>query len=197
VISSEPTVGAQAKRSLTPGPSAGFFPRDPLSMTGPCFRGLQNAEIIHPASQRLVGNDHRLRHPDECCELVERGPKRIDHCFPGDFQRVLRDEQSPGLRRGRIVARAGCARRAARCWRPVQTSRSIEARRERTNTIQRNPAVCRSYTEDSTETRRQTHRAARVAADCKIHHAGGNSRRRAAGRTARNAPGAFTFTGAP
>ena len=28
------------------------------------FRGLQDAEIIHPARQRLVGNDHRLRHPD-------------------------------------------------------------------------------------------------------------------------------------
>ena len=48
--------------------------------------------------------------------------------------------------------------------------------------------MCRSYTEDSTEARRQAHRATRVAADCKIHHAGGDSRRRAAGRTACNAP---------
>jgi hypothetical protein len=48
--------------------------------------------------------------------------------------------------------------------------------------------MCRSYTEDSTETRRQAHRATRVAADYKIHHAGGDSGRRAAGRTARNSP---------
>ena len=48
--------------------------------------------------------------------------------------------------------------------------------------------MCRSYTEDSTKARRQAHRAARVAADCKIHHAGGDSRRRTAGRTAGNAP---------
>ena len=48
--------------------------------------------------------------------------------------------------------------------------------------------MCRAYAEDPTEARRQAHRAARVAADCKIHHARGDSRRGAAGRTAGNAP---------
>ena len=39
--------------------------------------------------------------------------------------------------------------------------------------------------------------AAGVAADGKVHDAGGDGRSRAAGRAAGKAPGALTFTGAP
>ena len=80
---------------------------------------------------------------------------------------------------------------------PCKPAASIEARRERTNTIQRNPAVCRSYTEDPTETRRQAHRAARVAADAKSTTPAATADAEPLDEPPVTRPGAFTFTGAP
>ena len=57
--------------------------------------------------------------------------------------------------------------------------------------------MCRSHAEDPAEARRQAHRPAGVAADGKVHHAGGDGRSRPADEPPVTRPGAFTFTGAP
>ena len=91
-------------------------------------------------------------------------------------------------RRGRIVAER-CASHALedRCV-ASEPAAGIEARRKRAHSIEGDPPVCGSHAEDPAEARRQAHRAAGVAADGKVHHAGGDGRSRPAGRAAGNAP---------
>ena len=157
-------------------------------MTSPRFCALQEAEIIDPSREQLVTYRHRLGHPDQRCDLVERGPERMGNRFSSDFQRVLRDEQSRGSRRRRIVAE----QRASHAFEDPRVARKpaagIEARRKRQYAVEGDAPVGGSHAEDPAEARRQAHRAAGVAADGKVHHAGGDGRSRPAGRAAGDAP---------
>src|SRR5262249_36985889 len=161
-----------------------LFPANPLAVASPCFCALEEAKIIDPARERLVAYRNGLGSPDQGCNLIERGSKRMGNGFSGEFERILGDEQAYGRPCRRIVAE----QRASHALKDPEVARKpaagIEARRKRTHTIEGDAPVRRSHPEDSTEACRHTYRAAGVAANRKVHHTAGDGRSRPAGRAA-------------